>query len=418
MTGTMIHRFGYRIKEKIHIYRFLLRFSWLYIASMIGFVAGIFAAIIEPPILIIGFVLTLISSLFGVVQFASDIRDMNRRSSRFYAIDVNPSILRSLKPSDTYKDYRFVNLKEHRALYSPSLNKLIAATSLEFKMEKEEFRLSPEAMKIAPFAILRKSGEGRIIFNDAKVRLKTDPMIKTFESNEQVMLQPTHYFATLCTNDITCKEIWERETKVKMYDGLSFMSNNGILLDLQQSKCSNHLGGSVLAFTRDGFLVILVQSKESAMSPNLLAPSGSGSFDFRDFEHNPRNFIIDALERELTEECGLVSDIKKGKKIHIRTRLIGFARDMDRGGKPEFFGVSCMDIPFESLKIAKDEAVFASDIDGIRNRVSNTEELMEDLARYIRRNRNKMSFPLYLNLTFLIDFLRTYPLLFADMTGK
>lgn len=40
------------------------------------------------------------------------------------------------------------------------------------------------------------------------------------------------------------------------------------------------------------------------------------------------------MERELREECGIAGNVA------LRTRIIGYARLLHRGGKPEFFGVT------------------------------------------------------------------------------
>ena len=193
------------------------------------------------------------------------------------------------------------------------------------------------------------------------------------------------------------------------------MSNNGIILDLQQSHCSNHLGVSVLAFTSDGYMVVTVQTSESAQSPNLYTPSGSGSADLKDFRKNPKTFIISATERELMEECGLIDDAKQRKSSLVRTHLVGFARNLNRGGKPEFFGVSFIDVPFRSLRVTRKEAVLITDIKDIRSEISQIDKLKMNLQKYRNEKYDVMSLALYLNLLFVEDYLGSYPLLFQKL---
>jgi hypothetical protein len=83
----------------------------------------------------------------------------------------------------------------------------------------------------------------------------------------------------------------------------------------------------------------------------LLAPSGSGSLEPRDLrtpDGGPRRSLHTAvragMERELCEESGLrPQDVRT-------TKLTGFARWMERGAKPEFFGVT--ELAVDSVEVA------------------------------------------------------------------
>jgi len=201
-----------------------------------------------------------------------------------------------------------------------------------------------------------------------------------------------------------------------LFDGLSFISNNGIILGFQESKCSNHIGVSTLAFTSDGKMVITIQSAESAQSAKLLAPSGSGSADLNDLKQQPKTFqtfIASAMERELLEECGIINDGDELGKAH----LIGFARLLNRGGKPEFFGVSFLNVPFDSLRITSKEAVFIADIAGIRVNRKKIQEFKDALNRFRKEREGTFSFLLYLNLRFLEDYLDSSPNSFLELVS-
>ena len=79
---------------------------------------------------------------------------------------------------------------------------------------------------------------------------------------------------------------------------------------------------------------------------NRLAPSGSGSVEYSDYKKlvagtdapTLQELVIRAAERELREECALPA----GTVIH--TQVIGYTRLLERGGKPDFFCVSQIDI--------------------------------------------------------------------------
>lgn len=101
---------------------------------------------------------------------------------------------------------------------------------------------------------------------------------------------------------------------------------------LEKSVMSDHIGISTLAVTVDGYVIILHQNDKALTSTDRLTPSGSGSVDFKDFSPNAdfRETLKTAAERELREETNLPAN-----QIG-HTTIIGFYRDMGRGGKPEF----------------------------------------------------------------------------------
>jgi len=204
------------------------------------------------------------------------------------------------------------------------------------------------------------------------------------------------------------REVRSRETGAHRYSGLEAMASNGFLLDLEQSYCSNHVGVGSLAFTSDGQLVLTVQARGSAQNPNLLVPSASGSADWGDLregDHLP-GFLVRAMERELAEECGL-EGMRPAPRVE--TRLLGFARLLMRGGKPEFFGVSYVDAPFADLSITRKESVYIADLLGSRVSRSRAEELTRSIDDFRRRHRHSMSIQLSLHLDFLDDFIRNCP---------
>lgn len=406
----MIHR----LKGLIQLHIFLFGFRWEYAIGTVGFILGTISSIIEPPASIFGLSVAAVSALLGLILFWKDTSDINRAEKDLYEVKISSDRLKSLEKSSKYNNYKLVNFHERYAIYSSEVNQLLGNKNLEFEFESKNFQMDQVARSIAPLAVRTAFKTGRILFNSSKVRLKSDLSTNEILFGNKVLLQSTNYFSGICTNEMICKEVWSRRTKVQIFDGLSFMSNNQILLDLSESKCSNHIGASTLAFTNDGKLIITVQSAESAQSAGLLAPSGSGSADIEDLKNtsnNFQNFITNAMERELIEECGLTGDTDR----LVKTHLIGFARLLNRGGKPEFFGVSFLDVPFESLKITGKEAVFIANIMEIRINQTNIPEFKSALNRFRREQKGRFSFLLQLHLQFLADYIELSPNLLMEL---
>ena len=80
------------------------------------------------------------------------------------------------------------------------------------------------------------------MINEAKIRLKSDLNINE-NGFAPVILQPTDYFSSICTNELTMTEVSSRASQgERIYDGFSLMSKDKIILDLSESLCSNHIG--------------------------------------------------------------------------------------------------------------------------------------------------------------------------------
>jgi hypothetical protein len=96
------------------------------------------------------------------------------------------------------------------------------------------------------------------------------------------------------------------------------------------------MGGGAIAITSNGLLILSKQGRLTLAAAGLLAPTGSGSFDWRDqrSDMDLHELLVAGIERELREEC------KYDRADICETIILGYGRDMSRGGKPDFFAVS------------------------------------------------------------------------------
>lgn len=125
------------------------------------------------------------------------------------------------------------------------------------------------------------------------------------------------------------------------------------------------IGISTLAFTSDDLLVLAQQSENNSASGGLIAPSGSGSLEPDDLasagDHpSLQQVLIRGMERELCEETGISSNDV------LETRIIGFGRWLERGAKPEFFGITRLRIlarDLDSLRISPEERIYTERLD-------------------------------------------------------
>lgn len=282
-------------------------------------------------------------------------------------------------------------------------NSVLSKKSL--KILDKSYELPSTLEKYAEIALIHTRAKGGLLHNEQKIRLRSDPFKLLENKSNLVEVQKTSYYLSVCTNELSRFEITGLDAPDKdgfvMFDFVR-KKNTGEMIGLDHSELSNHMGGSTLAITHDGKILLVKQGRLTVVSSGLLAPSGSGSFDWNDRQAASGNFtrlIRTALERELMEECGLdPQDISE-------TILLGMGRDLARGGKPDFFGVTLLNRnegKFEpTVKIA--EVGFVDFHDHIELSCLTADALKSQLNSWINQNAHRCSSALIVNLKLLIN---------------
>lgn len=171
---------------------------------------------------------------------------------------------------------------------------------------------------------------------------------------------------------------------------------NGKLPDIRCSDMNNSIGVSTIAFSKDGYIFCLQQNTKADSSAGMLTPSGSGVSNWSDYEKG--NFIrsiLNATNRELFEECGgyFYKDIAKETK----SKIIGFFRWLDKGGKPEFISVSVINKNISDIFPQPKEQTLEIISEHIKNNITGRIE-WDTLFTFLDKiQQNSMcSFPLYM----------------------
>jgi hypothetical protein len=308
------------------------------------------------------------------------------------------------RPADTYPrlttqgrydSWEWLDFAGRWAIFSEELNASLAGgLDARVSLAPDAYRIPDE---VRPFAagILKRQASKASIFNDKKVRLISD-----FDSGSDLIeLQETDYFSTLVTNDITGKMISAEDGS--RLNGIEMLAEEGVIRHLAESPLSNHLGISVIAITSDDRMVVLDQALEAAHYPALLMPSGSGALAPDDIK--PGDTLVTlaerAMRREIQEECGLADD------LIARVQITGFARQLDRGGKPELYGVAFLDHPFEELNAKKN--LFIAGIEALDLAGAPVEALPDILNLFHQERADTISFSLFTCLAFFEQYLST-----------
>lgn len=238
---------------------------------------------------------------------------------------------------------------------------------------------------------------GKGFFNEKKLCLSNNIAV-----SQDIKCHKGTYYDTFLTNHIAGKKLRSNRDNSIIADASSFLpveyTKRGLILqDITKSVMNNEIGVSTLGFTSDNYLVMWNQNRLAQSSSGLLVPMGSGSCDWNDVDTVNWSFnttITNAMQRELWEESGSIILGKHYKAIGD-TRLIGFFRWIKKGGKPEFVGITKLNIEYNALKSEKSEV-----FDGASFHINSIDEI-PDIIEKVKDSGN-ISVPLYMGL-FCLD---------------
>jgi len=149
-----------------------------------------------------------------------------------------------------------------------------------------------------------------------------------------VEIQDTSYYKTIVTNftlDFPGASFSTREA----------LAPNGHLPALDKEVCSDHIGVNVLGMTRDCELVLARRSQSVSIASGCIDFLGAGSADAL----TPDFDLFSEAWREFGRETGV-----KRTEVKPGLVLLGCARNLYYGGKPEFFFLAITTHSFKRLR--------------------------------------------------------------------
>lgn len=231
------------------------------------------------------------------------------------------------------------------------------ADTVRVGMHKKKYQLPPDLAEIAAPVVAqagRKAREGRsraaYLFNGARARLTTEPSDLLTNPQIKLIFQRAMYFDLLSSN-----HLWHYSRDIPIPEGgfriplQHTVDFDRRLLRLDESRLANTVGISCLVVTSDGWIIFVVQSERNAIHPSAIAPSGSGSLDWRDVtqelkaasnnqdeDSSLRDLVFRGMLREVEEETAASSDAIDPKSWIVTS----YFRWLSRGAKPEFTGLA------------------------------------------------------------------------------
>ncbi len=322
----------------------LARHRWTWYTAVAGFLLGVIGLASTPlgsfPALLAGLAGVLLSVLLLAPEWLA-LRRGRVRLVRHRGVSTPPT-------AGTETLVRLPTDHHEVAWCRPDVDEALPDAKATYGWSAERLEL-PRRVAAHSGPILVARVRRRRTFNGRLVRQLNDPTPELLGGGE-VRLGCTDYYALLCSNYLFGWRVLDRATGALNLDGsLLPYGEDGRLLPLSQSRLANVIGVSTLALTTDRRLVLAWQQPEGEAGPGgLAAPAGSGSVDLIDVDDTPpgalfTDFISSAMRRELMEESHLNPD-QLGK-----TRVLGYFRWLNRGGKPEYVGLTELAVSSDDL---------------------------------------------------------------------
>lgn len=163
-----------------------------------------------------------------------------------------------------------------------------------------------------------------------------------------IELTPSSFYQRLRTDDFAMNDVIQSGAVRPEYGRSLFINRTGYPRDFGSSWLLNGIGTSALAFTTDGKLVLIEQSRRNARSRGLFAPSGSGSLEPQDFKKlsslKLHDLAAQGANRELMEEAGV-----REEEI-VSNHFLGFGRWLEKAACPELFTCTQLSVHSEELE--------------------------------------------------------------------
>jgi hypothetical protein len=338
------------------------RSRWRYHGAQIALLLGVVGLVTTPLGATSGWLIAVVGLVLSVVLFVPDWFDSRRGTTQLVRVDP-PTRFDDLDVSPR----SLVQWREHVGVVDPAVDEALPGSHTNAVWSRTPVPLSD---RLAPHAYdaLRRLDTGANVFNGKVVRQDVDLDATVLLSGEgDVQLSETTYFKLMLTNYLMHHRVRDaRSARWAQEPREVFADRRGALRSLADSEAANPLGVSTLAFTADGKVIAVLQAGNSPSSGGELAPSGSGSLDLRDVRDLRRGTSVPLVEvvtrgmnRELCEEAHL-------RPAEISwSAVLGHFRWMNKGGKPEYTGITVVDKTSRELgrrRIAVSETPFVAEL--------------------------------------------------------
>jgi hypothetical protein len=343
-------RLAMRVRAQRDYWSFVVTRLWPLWIGAAGVLAGVVT--LAPSAWALG--VSAAAVVVGLAMFGRDVMLARQQWLRLQCVAVvSPFPVAKVQPPLGYEGAEYLSIPNRGTMLIHSdADRVLQEGPIPVEIDPTPYRLPVELRELAPVA-LRTVRAGRVVFNGPMLGLRDDLLPAVSGGSRPLRLMQTSFFKQVCSAELCQYRVVDRmtgeETDVRLTE---LVDPTGRLVTLAASRLANNIGISTLAFTSDDLLLVVHQSQRNVASPRLLAPSGSGTLEPGDLtaagvSASLQDVLVHGMERELCEETGISANDVVG------TRVVGFGRWLERGAKPEFFGVTRLKIPARDVATAK-----------------------------------------------------------------
>jgi hypothetical protein len=318
-----------------------------------------------------------------------------------------------------YETLLFNHKPESAVIVSKELNTFLRANDVKLVLKRSHTKKVNRHIKtnlpiLKPFfefTYYHSKMNNQLFFNDHLLSLASDPSV-----NKQTLdIYKGNYYQYFLTNSISTGAIFRESDEINIFDVRQFYpcvydkgNHQFVLNPLSTSIFSNTIGASTIAITKDHHIVIRRQGSKNMQSRGLLAPTGSGSIRFKDLKNESLfETITSAMQRELLEENPVLD-----RKINVNTMgesiILGYFRWLKLGGKPEFVGLTFLNVDYHELSINEEELkINEHSSTCLVYEIQDLDDLIKVIDDWL--NLEDLSIPLWVNLICLKQFIIENP---------
>lgn len=267
---------------------------------------------------------------------------------------------------------------------SAKVNKLFTMNPVWATVPKEMYTLPDQTV---PYTVYLKENRDRELSKFAALRpdkvvmsLHSDIDLDLFRSEHPtVVLQKVSRYAVQVSDDAFNKVIINRlDDNRPVFCGRDqSIAEDGSLLPLSKAGNTNEIDIHSLIISSDGYVMFARGTAEHPLRPDKVISSASCSFLPSELQNRPvQESMIESIHNKINE----LYDIPEGTSIV--SSFCGFSRMIQRGGAPEFYCLTRIDMTKDELVAAHRDPT-SEFVDNILSASVPELDDVEDAARYI-----------------------------------
>ncbi|GAA3633986.1 hypothetical protein GCM10022267_20860 [Lentzea roselyniae] len=381
------------------IFRFTKEYRWT-LLGLIVVVVGVVSTFVVIPSSVL-MVEAVLSVLLITLEVRKNVREAKKTSFLPRPIDGFEDVVARLANDD---GFRVLATQAGTFVHDRRTSERMRSPEQHVRMADRSYvvpaQLQPHARRFLKHVLANHPHR----FNGPCLGWNTNFTDPAWESGDIEVVAGDH-FRFVQSDELSTKDVEVDGRVLPEFGRALFVSRDGAVRNFRDSWLFNHIGASTLAITCDGRLVGTMQSEANIASPKLLAPSGSGGVEPKDFKGERRlplsQLAINAATRELTEESGVEPSEM------AQSYLLGFGRWLDMAGRGELLCVTFLSIDSHAVRqkrLRRSEKAYTARTDSLRFAQPLREwNPAKPAAMLPNGHRSRMSVPLGAALSLLAE---------------